>query len=129
MKRGLGALVLAAVVLAALALCGCHKRAAEQPESAGRGRYVGVGHYAPGPAWTKIAHPDQANDPAQARLSDDDQVIVVMDSDTGEVRQCGDLSGVCVAMNPWSRPVAASRAAPVQLTRPGDQAGEAAKAR
>lgn len=122
MKRSSGALV-----LAALALCGCHRRAAEPPEAAGRGRYVGVGHYAPGPAWARIAQADQANDPARARLGDDDQVLVVMDSDTGEVRQCGNLSGVCVALNPWSRPVAASRLAPVQLTRPADRSGQPTK--
>ncbi len=28
--------------------------------------------------------------------------IVVIDSHTGEVRQCGDYSGFCVTMNPWT---------------------------
>jgi hypothetical protein len=35
-------------------------------------------------------------------LADDEHVIVVLDSHTGEVRQCGDHTGFCVAMNPWS---------------------------
>jgi hypothetical protein len=115
------------VVLAALALCGCHRRAFDQPGNAGHGRYVGVGHYAPGPAWARVVHPDQSNDPARARLADDDQIIVVMDSDSGEIRQCGNLSGVCVSLSPWSRPVAASQVAPVELTKHADQAGQAAQ--
>jgi hypothetical protein len=42
------------------------------------------------------------SDPALAKLQDDEHVIVVMDSHTGEVRQCGDHSGHCVSMNPWT---------------------------
>jgi len=42
-------------------------------------------------------------DAQQARISDDEHVIVVIDSQTGEVRQCGDHSGYCVAMAPWKR--------------------------
>ncbi|MEO6040308.1 MAG: hypothetical protein ABIP41_00215 [Croceibacterium sp.] len=42
------------------------------------------------------------SDPAAATIADDEHVIVVVDSITGEVRQCGDHSGYCVAMKPWS---------------------------
>ncbi len=36
----------------------------------------------------------------KAGLADDEQVIVVVDSDTGEIRQCGALSGYCVGLRP-----------------------------
>lgn len=118
-------LIAGIAALSALALSGCQKGPFDQIGAAGHGRYVGVGHFAPGPIWTQIAHADQPKDPAGSRLGDDDQIIVVMDSNTGEVRQCGDLSGVCVAMNPWSKPVAASQTAPVLLTKHADQLEQA----
>ncbi|HEY2048863.1 MAG TPA: hypothetical protein VGH03_05945 [Caulobacteraceae bacterium] len=113
--------------LSALALCGCQKSGFDQIGTSGHGRYVGVGHYSPGPMWTQIAHADQPKDPAGARITDDDQVIIVMDSNTGEVRQCGNLSGVCVEMNPWSRPVAASQSAPVSLSKHAGELGQGAQ--
>ncbi len=39
--------------------------------------------------------------PGRPGQADDGQVIVVIDRQTGEVRQCGNRSGFCVAMNPW----------------------------
>jgi hypothetical protein len=114
--------------LSALTLSGCQKGPFDQIGAAGHGRYVGVGHYTPGPVWTQIAHADQPKDPAGSRLGDDDQIIVVMDSNTGEVRQCGDLSGVCIAMNPWSKPVTASQTAPVLLAKHADQLERAPQA-
>ncbi|HEX4741696.1 MAG TPA: hypothetical protein VH353_10225, partial [Caulobacteraceae bacterium] len=81
----------------------------------------------PGLMWLQIAHADQPKDPAGSRISDDDQIIIVMDSNTGEVRQCGNLSGVCVAMNPWSKPVAASQTAPVLLAKHSGGPGQAAQ--
>ena len=59
-----------------------------------------------------------ARDPAAAKLQDDEHIIVVMDSHTGEVRQCGDHSGYCVAMNPWSGDGARMRL-PVKLAKHG----------
>jgi len=56
-----------------------------------------------------------SQDPAAAKLADDEHVIVVLDSHTGEIRQCGDHSGFCVAMNPWTSTAAAS--APVKLVK------------
>ena len=40
-------------------------------------------------------------DPALATIQDDEHVVVVLDSHTGEVRQCGDHSGYCISVNPW----------------------------
>jgi hypothetical protein len=85
-----------------LMLSGCNEKAAETSEAAGRhGRYAGIGVFEASPQWAKLAGVPQAKDPAQARLTDDAHVIVVVDTKTGEVRQCGDLSGYCLAMNPW----------------------------
>ncbi len=69
----------------------------------GRGRYSGIGIYEAGRLWAQIKL-DPATQPAgKAGLSDDEHVIVVVDNRSGEVRQCGDHSGICFAMNPWSR--------------------------
>ena len=70
-------------------------------------------------------------DAAGATLADDQHVIVIEDSVTGEVRECGDLSGLCVAMNPWTKAIARERQAPVALSEHADQlrADEAAKER
>jgi hypothetical protein len=75
-----------------------------------RGRYAGVGVYTPGEPWARQSAPAPAS-PAAAKLADDEAVIVVIDSRSGEVRACGDLSGHCVRMNPWI----AARATPVDL--------------
>jgi hypothetical protein len=105
--------VIAAAALAALSLAGCkgHVNAANTGH---HGRYVGIGIYAAGTAWSKMVA-DQPADPAAAKTTDDDQVIVVVDSDTGEIRQCGDLTGYCVGMNPWTKSLTASQSAPVRL--------------
>jgi hypothetical protein len=120
-------LVLGIATLSVLVLSGCQKSGFDQIGASGHGRYVGVGHYSPGLMWLQIAHADQPKDPAGSRISDDDQIIIVMDSNTGEVRQCGNLSGVCVAMNPWSKPVAASQTAPVLLAKHSGGPGQAAQ--
>ena len=45
---------------------------------------------------------------------DDQAVIVVQNSLTGDVRACGDMTGYCVGMNPWAqRP---GQLTPVSLT-------------
>ncbi len=58
---------------------------------------------------------------AAAKVRDDDEIVVVVDSATGEVRQCGNLTGYCVGMNPWTRPLGASRTVPVNLSLHADQ--------
>jgi len=68
----------------------------------GRGRYSGIGIYEAGRLWAQVKTDPAAQPAGKASLSDDEHVIVVVDNRSGEVRQCGDHSGICVAMNPWS---------------------------
>jgi hypothetical protein len=116
---------LLAVAIAFVSVAACKKSSDAGFESkAAHGRYAGVGIYTPGAPWTKLLAAETAN-PAGARPIDDQAIIVVIDSQTGEVRACGDLSGTCVGMNPWKSAMAASRVAPVALTehaKPADDA-------
>jgi len=101
-------------LLLAISLAGC----GEAPEIAGGphgGRYIGIGIYAPGPLWSALASVARPADEAAATLRDDDHVIVTVDSRTGEIRQCGNLSGHCIRMNPWS-----GAATPVRLNEHHD---------
>ena len=68
-----------------------------------------------GPVWQHMADAPKPADKAQATIADDAHVIVTVDSHTGEVRQCGDHSGYCVATNPWSG--AAGQGLPVKLEK------------
>ncbi len=107
--------------LAVAGLAGCSKPAPTQASAAPpHGRYLGVGIYRPELAWTKVAPAHASTNPAAASPIDDQAVIVVTDSTTGEVRACGDLSGQCVGFNPWAAPLASGHTAPVQLTVPPD---------
>lgn len=81
-----------------LAAAGCNR--AEPSSSQEGGRYAGIGTYPSDAVWRHMQGAPQGN-AAQAALSDDSQIIVVVDRRTGEVRQCGNHSGFCVAMNPW----------------------------
>jgi hypothetical protein len=93
------------------------------------GRYAGIGIYQPEASWTRMVAAQEAADTPAARPVDDQAVIVVVDSDTGEVRSCGDLTGYCVGMNPWAKPLAPSQTAPISLSRheqPPDDARDAA---
>lgn len=108
---------------ACLALSGCQKPGESSGSPFGsspRGRYLGVAVYAPGRMWEQIARTNAPTDPAAATLKDDDQVIVVVDSATGEIRQCGALSGFCTKMNPWTGP-----GAPTALLKHAQQLDEA----
>jgi hypothetical protein len=116
-----------AVLFAAVVTSGCVRQSGSPVGDDGaRGRYAGVGTYQAGPLWRRIVAPD-SKDAAAAKLQDDDQIIVVVDSRTGEVRQCGNLSGYCIGMNPW----AAATPAPAKLSIHADQldAQEAAAAK
>jgi len=105
-----------------LCATGCAKRPDEAAaDSSYRGRYVGVGIYSPGTMWTQIVVANQPKDPAASKLNDDDQVIVVLDSNTGELRQCGNLSGYCIGMNPWSKPLGASQMAPLPVSKHAEE--------
>jgi len=85
-----------------LLVSACGEQIAATPESAkDQGRFSGIGVFEAGPLWSQMAVSPEPADAALARIADDEHVIVVIDSHTGEVRQCGDHSGHCVAMNPW----------------------------
>ena len=108
-------------VALALFVAACHRGDAAGPDDAqaARGRYAGVGVFDAAPGWHRMANVPMPTDDKSARIADDDHVIVVIDSRTGEVRECGDHSGFCVALSPW----AAGRnapALPVALTSHAD---------
>ncbi|MGA0604415.1 hypothetical protein ACO2Q0_00305 [Phenylobacterium sp. VNQ135] len=58
---------------------------------------------------------------AAARIADDSYVIVAIDSRTGELRQCGNLSGHCIGMNPWSTALTQAQLAPASLAKHAEQ--------
>lgn len=96
-------------------LAGCNRQFSEL--GAHHGRYLGVGIYVVGEAWSRMVVPSPAGKPTAARTADDEHVIVVVDSNTGEIRQCGDMSGYCTSMNPSSKALLASQQAPVDLAK------------
>jgi hypothetical protein len=105
---------------AALALAGCQKKADGFSTILGQhrdGRYVGIGLYPAGTMWEQVAQEGAKAEGPAARLKDDDQIIVVIDSVTGEVRQCGNLSGYCVAMNPFTAKLGPQRSAPIPVIK------------
>ena len=107
------------VLMAALSMSGCRKGGfgwlGPQPEH-GHGRYEGVGIYGPGVAWTRMVAAQQTKETPAAQVIDDQAIIVVVDSATGEMRACGDLSGYCIGMNPWKTPLVSSQIPPIKLT-------------
>jgi hypothetical protein len=130
--------ILVSLGLAALALGGCSKADDTVAGGARPGRYAGLGHYEPGRLWTELKRKAEPADPAAAKLADDDEVLVVVDTRTGEVRQCGDLSGYCVSLNPWANSPEMTQGAPAALGKhlaelerddAAAQAGGAASAR
>ena len=104
-----------AAASAVASLLGCSRAADDAGIGASRGRYAGAGVYPAGRMWSQMATGGAAADSAAARLGDDEQVIVTVDSRTGELRQCGNLSGYCIHMDPWASP------SPVRLLRHADQ--------
>ncbi len=115
----MGLRIAAALVVAGLALSGCKKLsepAAEDMQAARHGHYGAVGLYGPSKQWTKLISAQQAKDPATAQPIDDQVIIVVQDTATGEVRACGDLTGYCIGMNPWKTILLADQVAPLKLT-------------
>jgi hypothetical protein len=117
----------ALAILAVLLLGGCDHAADGSSRPPRHGRYAGIGVFAAGDLWQKMVLPKQAAVAAQAKTADDEHVIVVVDSDSGEIRECGDLTGYCVSMNPWTRALAPEQRAPVALSaHAADLAAEAA---
>jgi hypothetical protein len=109
---------LSVLSLVGAALCGCNRAPTASPFTAGgRGPYASVGIYSPGRQWTRLIANQQAKDPDVARPVDDQVVIVVQNSATGEVRACGDLTGYCIGMNPWKATLLSAQISPVKLTR------------
>jgi hypothetical protein len=80
------------------------------------GRYLGVGIYRPEEPWTKMVAAQRSDEGSAAKPIDDQAIIVVVDSETGEIRSCGDLTGYCIGMNPWKTPLASNRMTPIDLT-------------
>ncbi|HEX6741080.1 MAG TPA: hypothetical protein VF079_04715 [Sphingomicrobium sp.] len=123
---------LMALLLVAAGLAACNRDDAANeigPTGKSPGRYAGIGTFDAGRLWQQVAGAPQSQDPAAAKLADDEHIIVVLDSHTGEVRQCGDHSGVCVAMNPWSGKGGAPIPAPARLAKhAADLDAEAEKA-
>jgi len=100
MRRSIFLLVMAGSILSA-----CNRsNGAAAPGPRSPGRYAGIGTFDAGRLWRETAGAPSSKDSAAAKLDDDEHVIVVLDSHTGEIRQCGDHSGFCVAMNPWTAP-------------------------
>ncbi|HEY5711201.1 MAG TPA: hypothetical protein VIT38_04825 [Allosphingosinicella sp.] len=125
---------------AAILLAGCGDRAVNGLEAQHHGgRFVGIGIYAPHTLWQRMTGVPRPANAQAATLEDDSQIIVVVDSQTGEIRQCGNLSGHCIRMNPWSggpAPVSlsahaadlereAEANAPVDLNAAANEAGAA----
>ena len=107
----------AVLIVASFYLCGCSRFAPGNADLAGHhGRYSGVGIYSPTQQWARLAANQQSSDPQIARPADDQVIIVVQDSATGEVRACGDLTGYCVGMNPWKTALTPAQVAPLKLT-------------
>lgn len=79
------------------------------------GRFLGIGVYPASDLWQHLAARDRSTDPHAATLADDTQLIVVVDSNSGEIRQCGNMSGHCIGINPWAAALGQGRAAPVTL--------------
>ncbi|GAA0328556.1 hypothetical protein GCM10009087_43440 [Sphingomonas oligophenolica] len=107
------------VLVAALALGSCHGTSTWLGDDIKphRGRYTGIGIYSTDRMWSEITVADKPKDKAAATTADDRTVIVVVDSDTGEIRQCGNLSGYCIGMNPWNHALAGTQAAPLSLDK------------
>ena len=100
------------LALATLTLAGCDRPT--WPEGTGHhGRYVGIGIYSSDEGWSRVPVP--VGDPTAAKPKDDSQVIVVVDSSTGEVRQCGNMSGHCIGMNPWAKGLSGDQTLPLRL--------------
>lgn len=123
----MGRIVAGFALLVLGVMAGCNRPIGGGDASESHGRYAGAGIYPAGRMWAQMKSADTPKDTATAKLGDDEQVIVVVDSQTGEVRQCGNVSGHCVGMNPWARTLGGS--APVALAKHADQLDAEAKAK
>ena len=100
---------LAIMLVAGLALTACNKQQPAENASnggLGQGRYIGIGIYSANELWAHLVQKEAPKgaapkNPQAALLADDSEIIVTVDSKTGEVRQCGNYSGHCIGSNPW----------------------------
>jgi hypothetical protein len=102
----------------AVALTGCNRQSdIDAPGHHASGRYQGIGIYPADELWSRLAANDANKDQTRALRADDGQIIVVVDSRTGKIRHCGNLSGYCVTINPWSGPLGGDRSSPLSLSK------------
>lgn len=87
-------------------LAACNREAVESAAHHRGGRYEGIGVATPGEAWSRIADAPKSGSDKLATLRDDDYVVFVTDTQTGEVRECGNRSGFCIRIRPWDKPAA-----------------------
>ena len=122
----MGRLIVCAA-MAVLFMSGCSRPAEDSASGAlHHGRFVGVGIYPAGQMWSQVVAANASKDTAGSNLQDDEQIIVFVDSATGEVRQCGNLSGYCVGMNPWGGTLTTSQNAPLPLAKHANQLAQEA---
>ena len=105
------------ITLAVGVLAGCGRGQAVDASGEAHGRYAGVGLYSPTRAWSRLAANQAPKTPTTATPLDDQVIIVVEDSRTGELRACGDLTGYCIGMNPWKTALAGAQLAPLNMTQ------------
>lgn len=119
--------VMLSIAVAAISLAGCNRPVSIDGGSEAHGRYASAGIYPVGRMWTQVVGAPAPKDSSAAKPADDEQIIVVLDSRTGELRQCGNISGFCVGMNPWAKPVGAS--APLAVAKHAGQLEAEAEAK
>ena len=116
--------VIACASVVVLLTAGCQKKAEPSagvddgwhPFGPPHGRFLGLGIYSPGDAWAKRVDAGETKDERAAKPLDDQAIFVVIDSATGEVRACGDMTGYCIGMNPWRSALVAVQVAPLRLS-------------
>lgn len=98
-----------------LCVAGCDQAPDNPGPPVRQGRYAGIGTYPVNELWSRMEVASAPKDKVAATIEDDSQIIVTVDSVTGEVRQCGDLSGYCTTMSPWAGSPAGRGNAPVRM--------------
>lgn len=115
------------LLVGSLPVAACHPQlAASDVNSDAHGRYQGIGIAQPGARWSKIKDAPKSPSDAAATLRDDDYVVFVTDSRTGEVRECGDRSGFCTSILPWGHDVPRPPIALTEHASDDDVSNEAA---
>lgn len=115
--------IMLGLMTATLVLGGCKPAAVADNEvtstddeaPARHGRFAGIGVYAADRGWAHLAGVPAPASKASASLRDDSMVIVTVDGATGEIRQCGNYSGHCIALDPWHGTLGPKQQVPVML--------------